>query len=523
MSSLSAISALAKADLLERVRRYGFLVLTGCVLWLGYGAYNDTVHVILDSFTGRWNSAWAGGMMAMIANTFLTLCGFWFVKNAVERDERTGVGPILATTPLSRPAYVVGKALSHFLVLAAMAVVLFASALVIQLARGGLGPIAPLDYLGPLVLVVLPALALTAACAVFFETTPGLRGAFGNVLWMFVWGGVLAASMETRGPLADVMGLRALEASMGEAIRAQFPAAHYVSGLSISLGPVTSVPIQPFDWGGMRWTPAFLLSRVLWLAVALGLALLAAVPFHRFDPARARLRLARGGAPERAAARGLHLPAALRLPALPGLVGAELRLLFAGASAWWFLVAAGLWVAGLLTPLPVARSGILVALWVWGIPRWSSLGGCEARDGAEGFILPAPEAFWRQPLAAWTAGAIAAALLGLPIALRLALAGDALGLSAWTAGALFIPALALACGAWSGSHRLFEALYVVLWYLGPLNRVPALDYMGATLGAPVGPASPAAHAAAPNPGLWLLLAGVGLVLAVLARLRRLAG
>ena len=175
---MNTLLALARADVLERVRRYGFLVLTGLVLWLGYGAYQGSVHVRLVDFVGRWNSAWAGGMMAMIANTFLSLFGFWFVRNAVDRDERTGVGPILATTPLTRAAYVVGKALSHFTVLALMALLLFASAVVIQLLRGGLGPVVPLDYLGPYVFVVLPALALTAACAILFETTPGLRGAF---------------------------------------------------------------------------------------------------------------------------------------------------------------------------------------------------------------------------------------------------------------------------------------------------------------------------------------------------------
>ena len=89
------------------------------------------------------------------------------------------------------------------------------------------------------------------------------------------------------------------------------------------------------------------------------------------------------------------------------------------------------------------------------------------------------------------------------------MAGDATGLAAWTAGALFIPAFALACGAWSNSNRLFEALYVAMWYLGPLNRLPALDYMGAT-------------GNATSPGVWLALAAVGILLAVLARVRRIA-
>ena len=520
---MNTIVALARADVLERVRRYGFLVLTGLVLWLGYGAYQGSVQVRLDDFVGRWNSAWAGGMMAMIANTFLSLCGFWFVKNAVDRDERTGVGPILATTPLTRAAYTVGKALSHFTMLALMALLLFASAIVIQLLRGGLGPVAPLDYVGPYVFVVLPALALTAACAIAFETTPGLRGAFGNFAWIFLWTGVLMTSAQAHGPFSDFLGLGTIEHSMGDAIRAQFPAAHYVSGLSITLGSGLSGTPRPFDYPGMRWDGLFLVSRLVWLLVALGIALLAAIPFHRFDPARARMRGA-PAAPERNASHRLRLPALPTLPPLPGLVGAELRLAFAGANTWWTLVLLGLWVAALLTPLPVARSGILAALWIWGVPRWSSLGARDARDATEGFVLPTPGAAWRQPLAAWAAGVIAAMILGAPVAVRLALAGELPGLAAWGAGALFIPALALACGAWSNTNKLFEALYVVLWYMGPLNRVPGLDFMGATLGTPIAPASAGAVPPLPgvaHPGLWVVLAALGVVAAIVARVRRL--
>ena len=58
------------------------------------------------------------------------------------------------------------------------------------------------------------------------------------------------------------------------------------------------------------------------------------------------------------------------------------------------------------------------------------------------------------------------------------LSGDLVSLAALGAGAVFVPALALCLGAWSGSTRPFEALYVVLWYIGPVNGVPFLDFMG---------------------------------------------
>ncbi|WP_003984618.1 hypothetical protein [Streptomyces rimosus] len=52
-------------------------------------------------------------------------------------------------------------------------------------------------------------------------------------------------------------------------------------------------------------------------------------------------------------------------------------------------------------------------------------------------------------------------------------------MASWAGGAVFIPALALALGSLSRTHRLFQALYLPLWYC-VFNGLPLLDYMGAT-------------------------------------------
>jgi hypothetical protein len=78
---------------------------------------------------------------------------------------------------------------------------------------------------------------------------------------------------------------------------------------------------------------------------------------------------------------------------------------------------------------------------------------------------------------------------------------------AWSAGVLFVPALALALGVWSGGSKLFEVLYVLWWYTGPLNSLAGMDFMGA-------------H----TDGLWpvyLALALALLVVAVVGRWRQL--
>jgi hypothetical protein len=162
------------------------------------------------------------------------------------------------------------------------------------------------------------------------------------------------------------------------------------------------------------------------------------------------------------------------------LVIAELRLLLRGRGFWWFAAAAGLWIGGLAAPAGQARATLLALAWIWPLPLWSEMGAREARYGTRPLVLAAPSPPGLQAAAGWAAGIVLTALAGSGVGLRLALAGDARGCGAWLAGCLFIPALALALGTLLGSPRLFEVVYLLLWYAGPMSGVAELDYTGAT-------------------------------------------
>jgi hypothetical protein len=62
---------------------------------------------------------------------------------------------------------------------------------------------------------------------------------------------------------------------------------------------------------------------------------------------------------------------------------------------------------------------------------------------------------------------------------RALLAGETGNLLALLAGALFVPTLALFLGVVSGTKKLFEMSYLLFWYLGAVNHLPALDVFGA--------------------------------------------
>jgi hypothetical protein len=128
----------------------------------------------------------------------------------------------------------------------------------------------------------------------------------------------------------------------------------------------------------------------------------------------------------------------------------------------------------------VARSGLIVAAWLWPLLAWSHLGTREAQFSTGTLIFSAPRAMPRQLLASYVAGVLLALLTGSGLAMHLLWLRDFTALAPWVAGAFFIPALALALGVVAGTRKPFEALYTAWWYIGPLHHIRPLDFMGTT-------------------------------------------
>jgi hypothetical protein len=502
MKALRILYHMVRADFLERVRRYSFLLSLSFSIYLGYAVYAGQIHLQLANYRGVNNSAWLGSVITLLATTFLTLIGFYIVKNTIQRDRETRVGQILATTPMSKSFYTISKTLSNFAVLATMVLILVLAAIVIQLIHGNDGHIDLFALCAPVLVFALCSVAVTSALAVLFESVPGLSGGVGNILYFFLWVTLVSMSaaamvngqsMTVYHRFADFTGLVSVMGQMEARLHAIDPL--YKGGSSFGIGDLNSTN-RVFLWTGLEWNSIILLSRAMWVGIAAAVALLASIFFDRFDPSRTRTKFGRKKnvvvQPE------LHKqvvadlqPTLLSrlLSARPSirmknrflvLVLAEFRLQIRGRSWWWYAGAAALFLACLFSSLSESRSGVILAAWIWPILLWSEMGTREARFSTASLIYSSRNAFPGQLLASWMAGFLVALLTGGGLGLRLLAAGDFKGLGAWLAGALFIPSLALALGVCTGGRKAFEALYTAWWYVGPLHHAPGIDFMATT-------------------------------------------
>jgi hypothetical protein len=523
MKQWRIIYHLMRADVLERTRRYSFLVTMIASIYLGYAIYADYIVIDLDHHRGIYDSAWLGMLVALSTSMLVSLAGFYVVKNTITRDHQTKVGQILASTPVHKFSYIIGKMLSNFIVLSLIIAVQAVAALVMQAVKSESGNVNIVELFSPFILIALPVMIFIAGIAILFESIRWLRGGFGNVLYFFLWGIMLAVPIENDITAADLVFIKPVQQSMVADMIQKYP--DYKGGFSLSAGHKESSMNYPtFQWTGMKWNSESVGLRFAWFGYAMVLAVFAALSFDRFDTAISRKQLREVFSKKKSAARRndtltSRLYSTLLLPfsfsfrsRFLRMFAAETRLMMKGMPLWWYIVALGLFIASIFAPLDAVKQYILPVLWLWPVLLWSGMGIREKEHRIDQIIFSSPDVLRRQLPAIWVAGVGVAFVLASGVAVRLFLNNELSPLAGLITGGLFIPSMSLALGVWSGSGKLFEALYTLIWYIGPMNHEPTFDYIGVS----------ATSIAAGMPVVYAIFTGVLIIAAYYGRRRQLS-
>nr|WP_305882944.1 ABC transporter permease [Halobellus rarus] len=482
----------------QRLRSPRYLVVPLLIAWVAQTLTSETTHlVVAGEYTGIRNAAWFGGMVATMGTFLLFVFGFALVRGAVTRDRETRVGELVATSPVRDATYLVGRWLGYIALLS-LVTALLVLATVGGYALHGTGTFDLWALASPFVFLTLPAMALVAAAAVLAETVRPLRGTLGSVCYFFgaiaLFTAASLATSLTYGPT----GLAVIRNSMVRAASAD-PTAFESRSFAFTDDPGS---VTTFVWQGVDWGLTELLSRAPTLAAA-GLTLaVAIVAFDRFEPSPGLTDRLAGvltdddssqddAASASDATEAGHryttppsdvdltsvTPASSGVPNLRVLT-AELRLALRGRRWWWYLAVGSCVVGGLLAPIDAARGLVLPGAWLLGLPVWSELGVREQRYRTAELVFTAPHPHGQ--LAAVYLGGVAVAIVAAGgVLVTLATSGALAALGAVLVGALFVPALGLASGIWLGTPRAFEVVFLTLWYLGPMNAVYTLDFVGA--------------------------------------------
>lgn len=523
---IKAIIHIAKADFLERVRSYGFLVTLLVCCWGAYSfippADADYSSFVLNGYGLVYHSAAIGAIMAIILTMLLSLAGYYLVNDALWRDQHTGVAQIIATTQVAKPIYLLGKWLSNVGVLLSVIGVVYLTGIACFFVKGAGGTIEPLHMLLPFVVISLPAAGLTAALAVIGEVLPIHRGLL-NVLYFFFWVAVLvrtaAPDSDFQDPAqvawSDAFGtgylIRQIHQDM---IRDGLTTPE--AGLGVTIGSTKIEEGQKdrrYAWTSMRVDTNLLAARLFWL-LAGGLAVVIVSPLLRFTPRslptlKWRKKTAQDPKqPEEQPMVVSSVPftalpkAALAFRFWPVLL-AELKLLVYGRHRLWYAGVLVGWIGTAVTSIQGQYAAVwLSASWLWQVLVWSSMGHREYEYGTEQYLFATDRPLLRQLPAQWLAGWLIALGTALPLLAADLWTGDSGQLLTVLSGSLLVPAFALCAGIWTKGGKLFEVSYVLAFYLN-LNGLPAVDISGM-------------HPATYESGIPLYFVGLAVALTVLA-------
>lgn len=488
MRVLNCLFGIVFADYMERIRRYGFFFIIGFALFISANIGSGNLVMRWGIYRGLFNSPALGATAAVITTTLLCWLGFFFVRGMLNFDKDTAIIDIISATKIKKYHYIIGKWLGNFSVLVSMLVIIFIFTIPVQFICGESKELLLFKLFAPFCLIALPAMLVVSALAVLFETVPFLSRSLGNVIYFLL----ITLYTGFSRKLGDLLGFNIYWNSVESAVARLVPGNR---GGGPYFQPFYKGDLVKIDWQGIEWTGEILLNRLFWVGFAILIVFSAVIIFHFFEQD--------AGSEKKSEKSGLlqwllyptlrifhkkddfkkessHLTKldepVIKFRVVEQLLN-EAGLLLKGYSFWWYLIMVILVALSFVLPLDIVKSYILPLCWVWPLTIWSKIGTKEVKFNTAQLISSSPfskYSYW----IVYGVGVLITMAAGSGVLVRLLFELELLSLIGWLAGVIFIPALALCLGVFSRFNRLFEGLYLLIWYYGAFEGITFLDFMG---------------------------------------------
>jgi hypothetical protein len=496
---MRTIWGVARADFRERSRRFSFIAMIALALFAAFWFVPrnvDSMQIMSiqpDRVIQGDNPSWIPVASAFGLGFFLPLIGFFYLRNTITFDEKSGVEQLISSSPVGNSRYLLGKFCSGTLLLYCLVGVVMLGSLFMMLWNFPGQFLSVHDFLSPFVFLLF-TLPFCAALAVWFESIRFLRGAFGNILYIVAFFAALTAvTLVEANPgillrSIDFSGVSFIYSGIGRAVLEQ--SGQPLDTLLFLGGPGDAVlnPTVRLVFNGIPLSVADLQGFAGMLCITAGVVLLSA-PLYKMTKTLSGIKMPKKRRANVAAVDSTPKPLPTYNPVMPTKayssfrgITAELRLMLAGQSrVWWLIGLAGV-ISCVFVDLRVVRLYLQPLLMLWFVNIFSAMGSREYQHDVLKCIAVLLNGRRRQMVSSWLSGVLIAFTLALPLLIRTLLSGELGGVFACVAGIIFLPSVALFLGEFSKTRKIFEVVLVIVTYL-ILNGVPALLYMGAGSGA----------------------------------------
>ncbi len=479
MSGFQRILGTAKADFLERTRKFSFFafaaILVFAVFWFVPKPSGVTSMVIeparlLQASDPSWipmSSAMCGGML-------LCILGFAFIKDTVQQDCHAGIFYWIQTSPLKRSTYVLGKFVSNvFLLLLLLGFLMAASFFMMVLHFPG--QFIPLyDFFSPF-LCLVPGLFFVAAFAVLTDCVPVFRKSSRLSIAVFLCFSVMILTFESLWrihfrilSIFDFSGFLWMRDSISNTVLAV--TGHPVTQINLfTSAHRTNAQLKAVAFHGLTPSYQFFIDKLILVAFSLLLALLASFMLPKFEKAAA-------SAQKQAVPKPKNAPAWIP-PLHFGIIHSEALILIKDRTRLWWITAICLWIATIFSPMNTVCSALFPITFAWMLPVFSKMGCLEYQTGVNSVLRTISKAPLLLAFDCWSTGLVISLAVGFPTLLRLLFSNQIANFISALVFTAAVPSFALFLGEWTKTNRPFEILYLIVCYLAV--NVPKLIFAGA--------------------------------------------
>ncbi|AZV57801.1 hypothetical protein [Clostridium sp. AWRP] len=496
MNSIYEIYYIGISDFLDRIRRKSTFIITLLMMYISYLFFpqnNSSIYYTLNYsfgeyfYRGIYNSVWLGWVSTIAFISVVTLIGFYFVRNSIKREKELLIGEITASIGTKSWIFIFGKAFGNLLFLLVQMFVVIIITIIMQFVRGESYYLQPIKLLTPFLILAVPACFITAVIAIIFEVIPFLRNSFGNIAYFFTWSGIFIYSITNRTfILADVFGINTISKIILEQLKHSFKEFSSVDSFSLGTSGPLHNNIKTFIMDKVTIGLNILLGRLFWIFIGILLLFLASMFFKRTSLIRTKASANVNSLvkeKEYTSFKRTVLSEIFENKTYSNnlsILKSNLKIILAYPNLYWYAVLIFCFIGVFFSEGDNLNKLLIPVIWILPILIWSKLGTIQMDFNMESYLLTYKNYRNAELLNSATAGILFTILINTSVIIKFLLMHNFLRAAYILMGIFFVNSLGIFIGNFARSSTAFEITYIILWYVGILNGLTNLDFLGIT-------------------------------------------
>lgn len=461
---LYIIYQILKADLLERTRRFSFLIICIFSMFLAFFSVPDVeaplVSICMEPniFNQGSNSSWISITIALCGGILFPMIGFSFVKNNISMDRNNGLLYSMQSMNMKRENYIIGKFLSNLFILTVMWIFVLIGATLMIPFQFPNQPLNIYDFISPFI-GIYPGIIFASAFAVILESISFISNKAGNAIGLIVLFVIFLINYSTsnyNNPMIrvfDYSNYRWIMDSINNVVMPIIGRGVQETGILVPGGMFAdSKGGQELFFHGLLWSSQYFVDKFVLIAISFFLILSAIFLLEKntnmsFYNLQKKERMGR------------------KKTYCTNQFISEYRMILKSLPKSCFVVVTVLWIYSIFAPLNYVKNYLWIIMLIFSVTLFSQMGCREYENNLTEYFATIKFSFIRQMAYSYLCGAMTLLILSAPIIIRCFMERNLLNSLCYIAFSIFVPALACFLGEFSKSRRAFETIYLLLCFL----------------------------------------------------------